>query len=399
MYGGTFNPIHKGHIAAAEYAIRALSLDKLYLIPDGTPPHKDIVDGSPDGKHRLLMTELSAGETQNTALLVTDWELTRKGKSYTVDTLKSLQKKHPKDKIYLLMGSDMFLSLQTWHQPEKIMRLCTICVFRRSGQDSMAALLAQKDRLQQEYHAKVELFSGMEPLEISSTDVREALSREEAGKTLTPGLACLSSPVYGYILRHHLYGTREDLHCLPLDKFRAVALSHLKGSRIPHVLGTEETAAALARLWGWDEEEARRAALLHDCTKRLSKKEHLEICRLYHRKLDTFEKREEKLLHAKTGAILAKELYGVSETVENAIAYHTTGKANMTLLEKIIYLADYIEPNRSFDGLEPLRELAFTDLDRAMLMAFEMSIGELSSGGVVHPNTLEARDYLKGSLL
>ena len=213
------------------------------------------------------------------------------------------------------------------------------------------------------------------------------------------GASLLPPAVYGYILREGLYRTGADLKRLPLSKLRPVALSCLKHKRIPHVLGTEETAAALARRWGADEEEARRAALLHDCTKNLSREEHLALCRQYGVETDPYEASEAKLLHAKTGAALAKAVYGVSDAVHDAILWHTTGKADMTLLEKIIYLADYIEPTRDFCDLTQLRRLAMEDLDQALLLGLTMAVDDLSRKKMVlHPNSVSARDYLKGRL-
>ena len=111
------------------------------------------------------------------------------------------------------------------------------------------------------------------------------------------------------------------------------------------------------------------------------------------------EQQEEKLLHAHTGAVVAAEVFGVSREVKEAIRWHTTGKADMTLLEKIIYLADYIEPTRDFCDLTQLRKLAFEDLDAALLLGFTMAVEDLAKKGMpVHPNSVCARDYLKGTL-
>ena len=184
---------------------------------------------------------------------------------------------------------------------------------------------------------------------------------------------------------------------LSIRQMLPVAMSCIKAKRVPHVLGTEETAAKLARRYGADEEEARRAALLHDCTKRLTQEEQLALCRRYHIEVDEYERREGKLLHAKTGAAGARDVFGVSEAVYYAIWWHTTGKADMTLLEKILYLADYMEPSRDFCDLRELRRLAFEDLDRALLLGFTMAVEDLSDQGMaLHPNSVYARDYLKG---
>lgn len=123
----------------------------------------------------------------------------------------------------------------------------------------------------------------------------------------------------------------------------------------------------------------------------------MALCRQYGIEPDAAERREGKLLHAITGAAVAYADFGVSGEVRDAIRWHTTGKADMTLLEKIIYLADYIEPTRDFCDLTELRRLAFEDLDGALLLGFTMAVEDLAKKGMpVHPNSVLARDYLKG---
>ena len=393
IYGGTFNPIHLGHIAAAKFAMEALKLDQLYLIPVGLPPHKALAEGSPDPRHRLAMAEL-AGQAIGARVKVLDLELERKGKSYTLDTVRAIHKQHPKDRLYLLMGTDMFLTFQNWRHPGEIAQLCTLCAFSRSPSDTAEVFEHQQASLKKAFQAETEVLTLPQVVEVSSTQLREELSRGSGNQFLLPA-------VYGYILVHHLYGTRADLKHLPLELLRPAALSLLDQRRVPHVLGTEEEAARLARRWGANEEDARRAGLLHDCTKRLDRSEHLKLCKQYHISVDDQERRAGgKLLHAKTGAALARDLFGVSDEIYSAIYWHTTGKADMTLLEKIIYLADYIEPTRDFGALKELRPLAYEDLDRALLFGFTIAVDDLSRKGMaLHPNSVRARDYLKGKLL
>ena len=113
--------------------------------------------------------------------------------------------------------------------------------------------------------------------------------------------------------------------------------------------------------------------------------------------LDALEQKALKLLHAKTGAAIARDVFGVDEELYNAIWWHTTGHADMTLLEKIIYLADYIEPTRAFPGVDELRKACYEDLNKGLLMGLEMSIEEMQGmGNPVHHATIEARDALKG---
>ncbi len=394
VYGGTFNPIHLGHIEAARRAVETLGLEKLLLIPAGLPPHKELAPDTPGPNHRLEMTRLGLEAMELPCEgEVLDLELKREGRSYTLDTLRELKKRFPHDRIYLLMGTDMFLTFQDWRGPDKIVKLCALCAFSREA-EGMERLWEQRLRLERELGAEAVVLELPRVVEISSTQLREALAAGggEARKYLAPA-------VYGYILRNGLYETKADMKNLSLEDLRCVAMTMLKHSRIPHVLGTEETAAALARRWGAGEDAARRAALLHDCTKRLDREQHLELCRLYSVPLDREERREEKLLHAITGAAVAREEFGMPPEIVSAIRWHTTGKADMSLLEKIIYLADYIEPTRDFCDLRELRKLAFEDLDRAMLLGFTMAVQDLKKKGVVvHSNSVRARDYLKGKL-
>lgn len=391
IYGGTFNPIHTGHMEAAKFAAEYLALDILYLIPAGLPPHKSLAEDTPDAEHRLNMTKLAAG-TMGKNVKVLDMELKRTGKSYTVDTLRELKNIHPEDELYFFMGTDMFLTFQKWYQPEEIVKLCTLCAFGRSEADTEELFAVQRTYLSKTFDAKIVTIVLPKIVDISSTELRAALKTGE-------GREFLSDAVYGYILREKLYGTDRDLKHLSLEDLRCVALSMLKPSRFSHVLGTEETAAKLAVRWGVDEETARRAALLHDCTKILNMEQHMALCRQYGREPDELERQEEPLLHALTGAAVAGEVFGVAPEIESAIRYHTTGKAAMTTLEKIIYLADYIEPTRAFRDLTEVRVLAEEDLDRACLLSFTMSLEHLEEkGSAVHPNSVYARDYLKGQL-
>ena len=160
------------------------------------------------------------------------------------------------------------------------------------------------------------------------------------------------------------------------------------------VLGCEAEAVRLAERWGEDVGDAAEAGILHDITKKLEKPEQLLLCGKYGIMVDAIEKESSKLLHAKTGAFLARERFGVSERVRDAIYWHTTARPGMTLLEKIIYMADYIEPNRDFEGVEKLRDLAYADLDEAMILGLEMSIEDIRSYGVEpHPRSREALEW------
>lgn len=385
IYGGSFNPPHLGHLAAARAAVNALGLDKLVFVPAGNPPHKKLAEGSPTPEQRLEMTAIAADQLLLPAVTeVWDGEIRREGKSYTSDTLALAAERWPGDELWLLVGTDMFLTLHTWHEPEKILSLAGVCAFSRSGTDETARFEEQKEYLTETYGARVEIVTIPDLVEISSTQLRELLCRGE-------GRGALPTAVYGYILREKLYGTCTDLSRLSMEDLRCVSASMVKAKRLAHIQGTEETAAGLARRWGTDEDQMRRAAILHDCTKYLTREEHLAICDRYGEELDKLERSAEKLLHAKSGAALAEHIFGQEAAVCQAIRYHTTARAGMDLLEKLLYIADYMEPNRDFPEVEDLRALAWSDLDGAVAMGAALSIQEMKARDrVVHHNTVEA---------
>lgn len=386
MFGGTFNPPHNGHVTMARAAVEQLGLDKLLIVPDCVPPHKPLPSGV-TAQQRYDMAALMAGAVGRCAE-ASDIELRRTGKSYTSDTLTQLHRQYPDAELWLLMGSDMLLSLHTWHEPETICRLARIAAFSRVEENIHAAMEQQKQLLAQRYQAEVHLLENPELIELSSTDVRTALSGGD-------GSALVPEAVWGYAQREGLYGLHTDLKHLTVEALRPIAMSYLKPKRMPHVRGTEETAAALARHYGADEQEARIAALLHDCTKKLDMEQQLDLCAHYGLALDELEQKALKLLHSRTGAAIARDVFAVSDAVYSAIRYHTTGKPNMTLLEKILYLADYMEPNRDFDGVEHLRRVVWQNLDEGLLLGLTMTIQEMGElGNPIHHLTLDAQRYL-----
>ncbi|MCM1272517.1 MAG: bis(5'-nucleosyl)-tetraphosphatase (symmetrical) YqeK [Clostridium sp.] len=168
---------------------------------------------------------------------------------------------------------------------------------------------------------------------------------------------------------------------------REKMLIRLKGKinekRFEHSLGVEYTAAALAMVHGANIEKARLAGLLHDCAKGLATKEKLEKARKHNIPINKIEEKNPDMLHAKLGAFYAKYKYDVDdEEILSAIAVHTTGKPNMTLLEKIIFVADYIEPNRkSLKDMEEIRKEAFTDLDQCIVHILQNTLIFLEQRG------------------
>ena len=183
-----------------------------------------------------------------------------------------------------------------------------------------------------------------------------------------------------------------------MEDLEKTVVSLLKPNRVAHVLGCRDTAAELARIWGANEVDAARAGILHDITKALDGPLQLTLCKEYGIILDNFSSKNPKTLHALTGSLVAERIFGESAAVVSAIRSHTTGKAEMNLLEKIIYVADYMEPNRDFPGVAELRRLAYTDIDKALKLGLEMTLQMLrSQGREISPESQQALQYLENA--
>ena len=384
IYGGTFNPPHIGHIQAAKAAITALSLDRLILIPDRIAPHKVIPSGSPSPEQRLQMLRIAVSGSDR--MEVSELELNREGPSYTYQTILQMKQLHPDAELVLLMGTDMFLSFDTWRHPEIILENASLGVFYRGEKGEAAAIEAKKVEMEQLGHT-VYLVKN-EVVNISSTQMRRLLAFRCAGEFLPEG-------VLDYIREHRLYDTRTDWKNLPMEQLEQVVISLLNPNRVAHVLGCRDTAVELAKRWGADETDAARAGILHDITKAIDGPLQLTLCEAYGKILSDFSRRYPKTLHALTGSMVAQRIFGENDAVVSAIEHHTTGKADMNLLETIIYVADYMEPNRNFPGVEKLRELAFSDIQAALKLGLEMTLEHLKrQGSEVSPESREALAWL-----
>ncbi len=384
IYGGTFNPPHVGHLRAAQYAISALKLEKLLLIPSCIAPHKKLPLDTPTPQQRAQMVKIAAGEKMEVSTV----ELDRGGTSFTYETVETLRGQYPNDELVLFMGTDMFLSFSTWREPARILQNASLGVFYRGDKNELELIAAQKAQMEQD-GARIYLVENPVTA-ISSTQLRRMLVFRCADPFLPAGVA-------DFIRENGLYGTKKDYRNLPMDALEQVVVDLVKPSRVPHVLGCRDTAIQLAERWGADVTDAARAGLLHDITKALAGPLQLTLCREYGKMLDAFSEKNPKVLHALTGSMVAQRIFGENDAVADAICSHTTGKPGMNLLEKIIYIADYIEPNRDFPGVENLRKLAFEDLDEAVRQGLVTTIAHLrEQGSEVSPVGLETLAWFNG---
>ena len=382
IFGGSFDPPHIGHIQSAQQAAKALDLDRLLMIPAAAPPHKSGCYVS--AEHRLSMLRIACGD--DPILQPSDMELRRSGPSYTYETVEALRQAYPDAEIFLLMGSDMFLSFLSWKNPERILAQATLAVFCRGDKGEKEKIAQQKALLEQQGHQVCVVENHV--VQISSTQMRRLLAFHCADEFLPAGVG-------DYIREHDLYNVNADWKNLPMEQLEEVVIRLLNPNRVNHVLGCRDTAARLARIWGVDETDAARAGMLHDVTKAIDGPLQLTLCREYGKVLSEFSLKYPKTLHALTGSMVAERIFGENEKVVAAIECHTTGKGNMTMLEKIIYVADYMEPNRDFPGVDKLRHYAETDMDAALKLGLEMTLEHLKrQGAEVSPESKEALAYL-----
>lgn len=366
VYGGSFNPPHPAHVRAARLAYAALAPDKLLVIPAADPPHKALAAGSPTPEERFELTKLAFRDFPEAE--ISDMELRRGGESYTSDTVEELAREYSGAELWLVIGTDMLTSFERWHEFRSILAGVALAVLPRN-EGELPEIERCAARFEALYGARVRIIDAA-PLPMSSSEMRDMLVARR-------GADVLDGEVYARIIRLRDYGAKPQL-----DWLRERAYAYLKPKRIPHVAGCEQEAAKLALRWGEDPGDAAEAGILHDITKKLSMDEQLILAEKYGIVFDKFERENIKLTHAITGAALSKELFGVPERIYSAIRWHTTGRADMTLLEKIIYIADYIEPTRDFEGVERLRQLAYEDIDSAMALGLRMSLEELRQSGI-----------------
>jgi len=372
IMGGTLDPVHNGHLCIAQAVLEHLKLDRIMLLPAGDPPHKSKPTLKTD---RLNMARIAA--EGNDGIFVCSIEIFREGTTFTVDTLTELSFWNPSTEWFYIIGSDTLDVLDTWRNLKGVSEKCTFAVVGRADEAPDEARAAY---LEENYGSKFKFipFSGPD---ISSTSVRMKAAKGEDISDIVP------EGVAEYIRENGLYLSSMSKRAM-LEELKRT----LKPSRVEHTLGVMETAVRLARKYGAVPAKAEIAALLHDCAKYMEVKEMQKMLGAVPEDTDEQEINTPSILHAPAGAILAREKYGVQDPeILSAIRKHTIGDASMSLLDAIIYTADFIEPGREyFPGLDEARALAETDIFAAMRKCTELTNGYLiSQGKKPHPKSLK----------
>ena len=375
LYGGTFNPIHRGHLDICVRARQAVDARRVLLMPAAQPPHKSAGWLAPD-QDRLAMCALAAREYD--LIQVDDWEIRRGGRSYTVDTLGHLAAVFPEEELWLLIGTDMFLTFTQWHRWEEIGKMASLLVASREEGDR-ERLLDQQQRLA-ERGVRSRLLQNP-PMPMSSTQIREELRRDG-----TTGKVC--PQVLDYIREKELYLHPPE----ELDYLRRYIRPLMTDYRYRHSLGVEKQAVKMARRFGADQRKAALAGILHDVCKDMPKGALLQNI-LESGIINGIDfKASPQLIHSYAGALYLQSHMDIHDTeVIEAVRYHTTARAGMSLLETVVYLADLTSEDREYPDVGEMRRLCDTDLRKAMIHALTHTVKELTrKQKPICPDTLGA---------
>ncbi len=361
VMGGCFDPPHNAHVEMVRHLSKRADVDKIIIIPTFLPPHKE--NSVAPYYCRMDMAKLAFGNINK--VTVSDIESKLEGKSYSVETLKALNEKD----VLFVIGADEAETIDMWKNPTELARLCRFAVFKRNGNLNTSAL--------EKIGAKYEIIDFL-PQNVSSTALRKKLD-----------YSLLPKSVESYIKSHSLYST-ELIYIAEIK-------ANLTEKRFNHSLNVANEALRLSKMYGGDERLIYTAALLHDVTKDCSKNQQLQLMQDFGIILSGLEKNAPKLWHAITGAYYAKNILKIdSDEVFSAIRYHTTAKSDMTLTEKLVYLADYTSADRDYNGIEEMREAVNTSLSKAMSIATTFTVEDLTKRNLaIHPDSLDAYNQYK----
>ena len=349
IFGGTFNPAHEGHKNLL-MQVMAKGYDEAIVMPSKIPPHKST---AATFEERFSSVKKLFADLQN--VTVSDIENRRGGTSYTYDTLCELRALYPDKKLYFLMGSDMFLYLEKWYRAEDILNTTPIIACART-RDDYKKIVEYKNTLEKKYNCDIIIYD-INIIDLSSTQLRSEL----------------------------------------VQKIDAHNRANLSAKRYDHVMSVASYAVYLSSFHGINAYDAYIGAIAHDCTKYLDDGGQLEYFAKNNIELCDDDRASPKIWHQISGAHFAKHTLGIdNDDILNAVRYHTTGRAGMSKLEKLVCLADSIEPTRNYDGVENMRKTAERDLDSALLLSFERLIEYVKQRGLsMNKTTLTARDYLR----
>ena len=382
ILGGTFDPIHNGHLYMGLSVLESETLDQLLVVVSGLPPHKSC--GAPAEDRWKMVVSACACDDR---LIPSRLELERTGIIYTFDTLTAIKAKYPKADLFYVIGADTLMQLYSWHRSDEVLSLCTFLVCPRANGSEPSEFSAELKRLRSK-GGRFRIVP-MKPVSVSSTEIRSALSSGVIPEQLP-------YPVREYCRCKGLYGYPGRI--AHIDLWIDNLFASLKPGRFAHSLSVAYTARKLAEIHGEDPILAEQAGLLHDCAKYYPLEKMQEIAKVHSLTDDEAFLESTALLHSVVGAKVAEELYGMTDpAVLDAIRFHNTGCAGMSRLAMCVCLADSIEPLRkSYPLLDEIRSLSEQSLERALLLSLEGTAEYVTSRGkYLHPRTQETIRWLR----
>ncbi|MHB1485439.1 MAG: nicotinate (nicotinamide) nucleotide adenylyltransferase [Saccharofermentanales bacterium] len=391
IFGGTFDPIHIGHVAILEAAARSGYLDMIMVIPNAYPPHKPI-DNISMASYRYEMVRIALESlTFGIPVVLSDIELFRKGISYTLDTINELKTRFsPDDEFVLIYGSDVAYEIENWYKPQQIMDQCELFLAGRPGFTGKD-LNTKIDYLRNKYQARIRILQA-ENIDISSKEIKEYFidDPQKAAPYLLPAL-------YHWLTGNEIYANLHYMRLLKpetfvlIQEYECAIQKILDRERIIHSVNTMIEAMKLSEKFRGDTQKSAIAGLIHDCAKtKMIENGNNEILRNEPYLMETTAPTD--IIHAYIGRTMAIDEFRIYDTdILNAVYYHTTSRANSSLLEKIIFVADKIEPSRTFPGIEEIRVIAHENLDEGLWVCLRDIIRLLyDTGKTPHPDTIEA---------
>ena len=367
IYGGTFDPPTKAHAAL----VRGLSerFSHVIVVPCKVSPFKSVTGAT--AEQRLDMLRMITAGTEN--VHIDTFELDREGTDYTYITLEHFAEEHAGSKFYLCMGSEMLIELERWKHTDIISRLATLYVVPRPH----FPITRDGERKMRDLGMKYVL-ADFEGEYGSSSEVRISVAMGKPEMFLTEDVA-------RYVTESGLY---RD-YCYVNGLYERFGM---KKSRIDHSFSTALCGVCLAKRVCVDTHKATTALLLHDIGKYVTKEQAEEMGVKFDGRIDGMPL---PIRHAEIGAEILRQLLGITdEDIVEAVRWHTTGKPDMTPLEKVVYLADYIEPLRSFPTVEVLRKATEKSIDDGLRAALANSVEHVGADEL-YPATAEAYEYYK----
>lgn len=370
IFGGSFDPPHRGHKKLGDHLLQELKLDRLIILPAALSPFKN--SNHTTDADRLSMCRMTFfGEKYE----ISDFEIKKGGVSYSFDTLTCFREKYPRDELFFVIGEDQLFMFPKWYRYEDILKLVTLVAVRRKNETDIRALEAYAEETIQGKGKY--LLLDFEPFPVSSTAIRERVAAVGDIRD------AVTKENQRYIFENGLYAD-ETVRQMISD-----IRSRLSDFRFSHSMCVANAARELALQYGADPKKAYIAGILHDVLKEMKKEESLSYFAKKNIPLTPLEREAEKLHHAVAGAHYIREQYGVSEDIVSAVRYHTTGREDMSLLEKILFVADFISADRDYPGVEDMRARAKISLEYAMEEGLRFTIEDLArENKPIHPDTV-----------